>query len=253
MAVGHVGVRHRAERSEERGRLRNPPDGVAYSVRRGEVVERRGLEDGRAQRGDIGTAAVGEKDRLRVGLEREHVPGAVVLLVLPGLLVLPDDVVLVVVDVDAAHDPGLRPPVHDLAIEVERRSLLADERPLGLEAVERRPGLGIDPGVVRIDVSGQIDVGPADVEEAVRVSLRQRGRFGPIHHVVGHRRHALGELGRGTNGAERRQTHAGTPIARRTATSRGHPSGGRHLNAREGGRAGGREGVRAGGREGVRA
>ncbi len=44
--------------------------------------------------------------------ERQHVPGAIVFLVRPGLLVLPDDVLLVVVDVDAADHADLEAAVH---------------------------------------------------------------------------------------------------------------------------------------------
>ena len=108
-----------------------------------------------------------------MGFEGEHVPGAVVFLVLPGLLVLADDVPLIIVDVDAPDHADLGPAVHDLAIEVQRRLSLPDQHALGDEAVERLAGLAIDAGIVGVHVRRQVDVRPADVEEAVGISLRQ--------------------------------------------------------------------------------
>ena len=81
------------------------------------------------------------------------------------------------------------------------------QRPLGLEPVERLARLGVDPGVVRIHVRRQIDVRAADVQEAVRVSLRQGRRLAPVHDVVRHRRDPLGELGGGADGTEGVETH----------------------------------------------
>ena len=96
--------------------------------------------------------------------------GAVVLLVLPGLLVLPDDVLLVVVDVHAADYAGLRPAVHHLPIEVERRCLVAEERALARNRSRAARAAGVDPRIVRVDVFREIDVRPADMEKAVRIA-----------------------------------------------------------------------------------
>ena len=127
----HAGTGSNA--SSERPGVGDPPDRVPHAVGRGEVVERRGRRVPASASASIsGRAAVGEEHRLGVGAERQHVAGAVVLLVRPGLLVLPDDVALVVVDVHAADHAGLRPPVHDLPVEVERRLGLAEQRALGL-------------------------------------------------------------------------------------------------------------------------
>ena len=135
--------------------------------------------------------------------------GAVVLLVLPGLLVLPDQVALVVVDVHAADHAGLRAPVHDLAVEEEPRVRVLQQRPAGEELVQRAPGPGVDPGVVGVDVVGQIDVRAAHMEEAVRVPAGQLGRLGTVDDVIGDRRHLGGEIGVRADRTEGIQAHGG--------------------------------------------
>jgi hypothetical protein len=124
------------------------------------------------------------------------VPGAVVLLVLPGLLVLADDVVLVVVHMHAAHDAHLMPPVHDEPVEIERRLGIPHQRAVGQEGVERRPALGVHAGVVRIGVGGQVDVGTPDVQEAPGVAGGECSRLLAVHDVVGDGSHLTGDRGR---------------------------------------------------------
>ncbi len=156
---------------------------------------------------DPGKAAVGEEHGLGMGFEREHVPGPVVLLVLPGLLVLPDNILLVVVDVHAADHAGLDPAAHDLAVEVQRRSAFAYQHALSDEAVECLPRRAIDPGIVWIDVWWEIDVRPPDVEEAVGIPQRQLTGLVPVHHVVGDRGHLGGQGGLRTHSVKGMESH----------------------------------------------
>ena len=76
------------------------------------------------------------------------------------------------------------------------------------------------------------------MQEAVRVPLRQVRRLRPVHDVVRHRRDALGEVGRGADGAEGMQTHAAVRI-RESGAIGGHPSGEERGDARRA--SGGRE------------
>src|SRR5688500_1793161 len=101
---------------------------------------------------DLGTAAIRQEYGLGMGFEREHVSGAVVLLVLSGLLVLADDILLVVVDVHAADHAGLDAAAHDLAVEVQRRCAFANENALSHEAVECLARRAIDSRIVWIYV-----------------------------------------------------------------------------------------------------
>ena len=92
---------------------------------------------------------------------------------------------LVFIDVDAAHDSGLRPAVHHLPVEIERRLGILPQGAVGQKAIQRRPGLGVDPGIVGIHLVGQIDVGPPHVQEAVGISARQLRGLLSIDHIVG--------------------------------------------------------------------
>jgi hypothetical protein len=136
------------------------------------------------------------------------VPGPVVLFVLPGSLVLLDDVPLVVVDVDAPDHSDLGSPVSDELVQIKRGRLVLDQRPVRHEGPEVVPSLVVDALVVGIDVRRQIDVRSADVKEAERIARGELGCFGPIDDVVRRRRYPARYGGVGTPALERLETDA---------------------------------------------
>jgi hypothetical protein len=120
---------------------------------------------------------------------------------------LPDYVAPVIIDVHATHNAGLGATVHDLAIEKERRLPVSQEDALGDELFESLARLGIDPGIVGIDVPREIDIRASDMEKAVGVVPRQLDRFTAAHHIVGYRGHLGGQLGGRSDGAEGMESH----------------------------------------------
>src|SRR3954447_24008801 len=116
----------------------------------------------------------------------------IVLFIRPGFLVLPDDVGLVVLDVNTAYQSGLGSPVHDLPVEVQRALVVVEECPSLDKLVERLAGAAVDRWIVRVSVRGQIDIRAAHVQEAVWVPSGQLRGLGPIDDIVGH----CGHLGR---------------------------------------------------------
>ncbi len=225
MPVRHVGHRDRLERRHRRRRVRHRPDTVPHPVGGGEVVEGRApgvVGDQPVERGGVPHR---EEHRLGVGVEGQDVPGAVVFLVPSGLFVLADDVGGVVVHVHAAHHPGLGPAVHDQLVQVAGGPGLADEDPIPNEPVEVVAGRLVHAVVVGIDVGREVDVGPADVQEAQGVPRRQPGRFLAVDHVVRGRRDLGGDLGARPPGGERLEADdSSRAVGSASRRTRRHPT-----------------------------
>ena len=116
---------------------------MADSVRRDKVIERRlatGVADNQI---DCLVVAIREKGRPRVGGERLDVARAVVFLVLARLLVLLENARQIVLGVERRDDARLRMGAHRLAIGVELRLGVLDERSVGHQRIQRLAGLGI--------------------------------------------------------------------------------------------------------------
>ena len=208
VAVGDEGARDGLEGGEERGGVAHAPDGVADAVRGDEVAERglRGL--GLDEGVDRGEVLVAEEDLAGVGARLEDVARAVVLLVLARLLVAQDRAGGVVVDRAAGDDGRLRRAAHRLAVEVERRRLLADEAPVADERRERPLRLRVDRRGVRVGAVGQVDLGAHDVQERERVAGGERAGLVGVDDVVRERGDPRGELGRrGAEGGEGADVH----------------------------------------------
>jgi len=131
---------------------------MPYAVRSAKVVHRPSSHYVGGQLAYPVLSLIRQKHRLGMSIQRQHVPGAIVLLVGPGLLVLSNHVILVIIYVNAAYHPNLGTSLQDLAIEIEGGLPIADQGALRNEPFERSAGAGINPGVVRIGVLRQIDV-----------------------------------------------------------------------------------------------
>jgi hypothetical protein len=120
---------------------------------------------------------------------------------------LPNDIVLVIVYMDAADYSGLGSAVHDLAVQVKRTVGVSSEHSFSDEPDQRLPGFRVDSRIVRVGVLRQIDVRPSHMQEAVRIALGQLCRFCPVHHVVGHRGDPGDQVGDRTNGTKGLKSH----------------------------------------------
>ena len=207
MAIGDIeigdGGKAVGDLLDHRGIIDRPQD-VGDAVRRLEVigglVELDPLVD---QLRQPGMAAIGQEDRLGVGVADIEMVDAVELLVLAGELMPLDRPVLVLVDRDPADNAGLDPAPHHLAVDAEPGDRILDQRPLGLEAVEGLPRLGIDRRGIGVDTVRQIDLGTADVQKGERVAGGHRLGLGAVHHVIGQRGQLGRQIGTGTDKAER--------------------------------------------------
>jgi hypothetical protein len=144
VSVGDVAFGNVLERRLETGdfqRIVHHPQRVSDAVSgdelRGGVADRpMGYE-----RVDHRMVAVGEKHRTGVRADRIGMAGAVILLVRPGVLVFLDPAFEVVADRDRSDDAGLDVLVHPLPVEVERRSLVANEPALPSHRSKFSPAL----------------------------------------------------------------------------------------------------------------
>ncbi len=215
VAVGDVEGGDAAEgRGEVGGVLAaDPPERVRHPVLGGEVVERRRRGDPPRDGVDRGGGAVGQEHDPGLRRELDHVPRAVVLLVAPGVLVLLDQALVVLVERVAGGEADLLVAAVAETIEVEARLGLDEERrrPPELRQVCRRPRVDLVP--VGVGAGGQVDLGPGDVQEAQRVACRQRPRLLRAHHVVGDGRDARGRRGHRPQRPERSDRSHGRILA----------------------------------------
>jgi hypothetical protein len=82
-----------------------------------------------------------------------------------------------------------------------------DQGSVAHERLEVVPRLGVDPGIIGIDVGGQIDLGAADMEEAERIAARQLRRFGAGDDIVRRRGDPADYGGVRPPGAKRLETN----------------------------------------------
>ena len=154
------------------------------TVGRDEVVERRGFQRVGDEPVDSRGVAVGQEHGAGVGAERADEPGAVVLFVAPGFLVLLDDVALVVLDVADGCETGLHMRSHALLVEVKARLALADERAVFLEREKVFARPFIHRIAVWVGLRRQVDLGAIHAEQRVRLARGERGGFLAIDDIV---------------------------------------------------------------------
>ena len=133
------------------------------------------------------------------------VAGAVVLLVLPGLLVLFDDPGLVFGSGGRADDAGLDLVAHLQLVQIKMLARVDGQRHLAAEPPERLSGLAVDFFVVQIDAVFKVDFGARNMQEAVGIPFGQPGRFARIDHVVRNRRHGGGAFDRRKQSVKRKK------------------------------------------------
>ena len=126
----------------------------------------------------------------------------VLLLVGPGVLVLFDDIVVVVVDRGAGDDAGLGPAAHGLGIDIVAGGLVLDEAALADPAVQEVARLPVDAVVIDVDAFGQGGLGPVDREEGPRMVLYIGAGLLPGVDVIGKGGDLRCQAGRGSAGAE---------------------------------------------------
>ena len=194
VAVGDVEVLHVAEGVDEALGALDLPERVSDAVLGLEVVERIPLLHALHPVVDGLRVPVREHHRLGVRLLGEDVPGPVVLLLGPGLLVLDDGAVVVLGDRRAGEHARLLPPVHDEPVHVHGRRVLLQGVVRVHEPTQVLGPLLVDRVVVDVGLRRKVNFGPDHVQEAAGLVLGQRPRFLGIDHVVGHRRNLLDVL-----------------------------------------------------------
>ncbi len=119
MAVGDIGRFYFGEDIAIGLRIGHGPDRMRHTVGRDEVEQRTVIHILRDDSVNPRSIAVGHQNRSGLGVDREHMAGAIVLLVGVRLFVLLDDAVVVVIHVAAADQPDLIVVVEHLAVQIQ--------------------------------------------------------------------------------------------------------------------------------------
>jgi hypothetical protein len=169
-----------------------------------------------------------ESEEHRSGLrpQLEHVSRPVVFLVGARPLVLPDDVVVVIIQRIARRDARLGMPFRVKPIEVNRGHRFLKERGVPLQLPIVLGGKAVDPVRMRIGAWRQIEFGARHVEKTQRIAGRKRSRLFGVDDVVGNSGHAGSVDRRGekrTEGTDGRHVEP-TIIASRLAGDSTHDS-----------------------------
>ena len=117
VSIGHIGQGDLCEGFHKGSWIGEAPYFVGNAVRSSEVEQ--GCPGGQNPFDtgiDAGPVAVSQEDRAGVGTEGPDEVGAVVFLDLPGLFVLADDVIAIVVNMTGGNQAGLGAAIHDLLI-----------------------------------------------------------------------------------------------------------------------------------------
>jgi hypothetical protein len=73
-----------------------------------------------------------------------------------------------------------------LAVKIERRCAVADENPQRDEPIQGGARPAVDPGVVWINVFGEIDIGAPYMEKAVGIAPGKLRGFLPVYDIIRH-------------------------------------------------------------------
>jgi hypothetical protein len=120
---------------------------------------------------------------------------------------LSNDVIFVIVYMDAPNQAGLRAAVHDLAVQIKRRAAIAHENSRSDEGIEGFAGLAVYPRIVWVDISREIDVGSSNVQEAVGITEAQLCSLIPADDIVRHSSDLGSQLGLGPKRIEGMESH----------------------------------------------
>ena len=189
VTIGDVGAGHLAFKQSGEGDAETEgqtPDLMPHAVGSIDFVDRAFiLHEAFNEGADARTLAIGEEDGAGIGAEGVHEARAIVLLVRPGLFVLFDDVLLVVLGVADGDESGLAVAGDGLPVEIHRGLRLTREDAVLLHALKALLGLRIDRVGIRIDFRVEVDLRPIDMQQAVGLAFGEFGRLITIHDVVG--------------------------------------------------------------------
>lgn len=119
-------------------------------------------------------------------------PGAIVLLLRTGLLMLSDSAARIFGGIDGAGEAELSMAASNESV-YEESGFIFFKEDLGTEkTVEVLTGLFVDLRSIGIDSGGKVDLGPDDVQVTVRQILRERSSLRRRDHVV----RRTGDVGR---------------------------------------------------------
>ena len=179
-------------------RVTDLPDPVADAVVGYEIIERRLLLCLRHDCLQIRITPVCKEDGAGLGAADVHVPDAVLLLFLPCVLMLPDDIVQIVVHRGAGNYACLTAARHDLhkgagldclLINIEGGRLVLHEGTVSDLRLQHVPGLLISLVGIHVEVVAELGLRAVDVQEGKRVPLHCLLRFFSVIYVVRQRSH----------------------------------------------------------------
>ena len=110
-------------------------------------------------------AAVRQKNGTGVGVCYLHMADPVKLLVLPGVLVLLDHAVYIVIHRRAGHDACLAPAVHSQLVQIIAGFLICHKSPVLDPCIQKLPGLLVHPLVIGVHIIPKLGLRPVNVQK----------------------------------------------------------------------------------------
>ena len=200
------------------------PAGVLHAVGSDKVENRDrcsiGLHPGGQRLALRITVAEAEKDRLGMAGRGEQMPGTVIFLVGPGLLMLANLTRAILLSLDAADDAQLGHARANLAIEVEAGCRVADQRACRNHPLQVCLGMRVDLGSVAVGLRGEVDFREDDVEERPRLPCGPLPGLIGRDHIVGIAGDLGGKHGRGTQRSERMNANHRTGFSKGSGDGR---------------------------------
>jgi len=204
---------------------------MGHAVGIGELEERiaRGLGEQACRDAPCGlpccVVAEAEKDRLGMAGGGQQVSRAVVFLVGAGLFVLADLPRAVLPCLHAADESRLGHPLADLAVDIERGSLVTKQRARGDHRLQAAIGRVVNLRGMAVGVGRQVDLGADDMQKRPGFPGGPLAGFVGGDHIVGIAGH-LGSKGRGRSegskgvNMNRRRTHRHAGLEKESAAGR---------------------------------
>ena len=176
---------------------------MLHAIVGGDIHLRRRLRNLVHDRIHRGGAAIGQKHRAGLGVQRLNLAHAVVFLVGAGEFVLADAVAVVIGNRGRSHDAGLAVRPHHQPVDIIVSPGVALEHAVPEHPVKILPAPGVHRRTVRVGARGQINLGLGDMQKTPRPALCASARLLGAQNIVGRRGDIRGAAGRRAQASER--------------------------------------------------
>ena len=121
-----------------------------------------------------------------------HMTNPVKLFVFPGILMLLNDPIYIIIHRTAGDDSRLAPPIHGQLIQIVARFLFYHKGFVLNPGIQKLPGLLVHLLIVSAHLISKLSFRPVNIQERKRVIFHRFTGFFSVVHVIGQRRHFTG-------------------------------------------------------------